>query len=448
MGNEIFKVGFGRKDITPAMSATVDSDAYVRLNTGDALTEMRDPIYTTCVAMNDGEKTVLIFTIDVKIISRGHDMRVRRMINERTGIPIENMMLNCMHNHSVPSPGVPATDAIIKWTEDIFYPACTDAALEAIADLSNAEAYLGGAKATNFASVRRYIHEDGSFSSIHMRKRSKTPIVDTETQADDSVRFVRFKREGKKDVLIANWQAHAATAAATHPGVITADYVGAFRDRIEKDGEMLAAYYCGASGNINLSVKIPERNVCDGDVFKCGKMLGEALLAEIDNVKRIDCKKISARLDYFTVNHRKIDPERLKKAEEIIGYQLSDPEKFGQLMDENGFWSPFDVRSTISISKYPDTNDLPIGVIACGDIVFASVPYEMFDTNGIGVREASPYKTTFILTLTGDCLGYVPSALSVKNGGFECYMSIFEYGTAEKVEQKLKEMIGEIYIEK
>ena len=266
----IFKVGFGRKDITPIMPATVDSDAYVRLNTGDPLTELHDPMYTTCVEMNDGENTALIFTIDVKIISRGHDMKVRRMVNERTGVPIENMMLNCMHNHSVPSPGVPATDAIARWTEDIFYPACVEAALEAISDLAEAEAYLGGARATNFASVRRYIHEDGSFSSINMRKKSTTPIVAHESEADDVVQFVRFKRDGKKDVLIANWQAHAAHAAL-EAGKILGDYVYHFRRGIEESGnDLLFSYYCGASGNINLTVKLPERNVCDADYKKVG----------------------------------------------------------------------------------------------------------------------------------------------------------------------------------
>ena len=115
MKNEkkIFKVGFGRADITP-------TELPVFLNTGLPLGEIGENIYTTCVAINDGEKTALIFSVDVKCITREHDMGVKKAIFERTGIPSENIMMNCMHNHSSLCPGVPANEVIMKWTRELI----------------------------------------------------------------------------------------------------------------------------------------------------------------------------------------------------------------------------------------------------------------------------------------------------------------------------------------
>jgi hypothetical protein len=82
--------------------------------------------------------------------------------------------------------------------------------------------------------------------------------------------------------------------------------------------------------------------------------------------------------------------------------------------------------------------------IAFGDLAFAAVPYEMFDTNGMEVKSASPYKTTFILATTNGSHGYMPSEIAVRNGGYEVYTSIYKYGTAEKIVGELLEMLGKM----
>ena len=65
----------------------------------------------------------------------------------------------------------------------------------------------------------------------------------------------------------------------------------------------------------------------------------------------------------------------------------------------------------------------------------------MFDTNGVELREASPFKVTIVLTACGGSWGYVPSALAVPNGGYEVYTTQWVFGTAEKVVEELVEML-------
>ena len=61
-----------------------------------------------------------------------------------------------MHNHSAPTLGVPSDNGMLSsWTGKMsVYVA--QAAKDAIADLSDATMFIGDAKSTNLAFVRRY----------------------------------------------------------------------------------------------------------------------------------------------------------------------------------------------------------------------------------------------------------------------------------------------------
>jgi hypothetical protein len=87
------------------------------------------------------------------------------------------------------------------------------------------------------------------------------------------------------------------------------------------------------------------------------------------------------------------------------------------------------------------TKDMNIGAISIGDISFVWCGYEMFDTNGMEIKAATPDKMTFILAYTGDALGYIPSINSVPNGSYEVYATDFKYGTGEEVAQKLIKLL-------
>lgn len=63
-------------------------------------------------------------------------------------------------------------------------------------------------------------------------------------------------------------------------------------------------------------------------------------------------------------------------------------------------------------------------------------PYEMFDTSGKQVREASPYKMTFICSLTNGAHDYIPTTEAFPHGCYEVYVTFYVQGTAELLVQK------------
>ncbi len=427
----IFQVGFSRKDITPTEP--------VLLSTGTVLENAVDPIYATCIAVHDGEKTVLIYTVDVKNINNSEYKTIRKKISAATEVPVENIMISATHNHSTPTPGDAATSkdpANVRWALSVLYKNMIEAGKEAIADLTDAEIYTSTGKTTGMAFVRRYLLEDGTYKGIQSGSKSTARPVAYESEADDTVQVIRFVRENKKDVVIANWQAHVAHAIISHPNSISGDLVAFARNNAESlDDDILFALYIGASGNINLTAAVPGTQKYS-NFAQVGRELGKVIVNSFENMERVNAGKITVSYKDCEVEYLKDSSVRVAKAKELRALD-TESEQYAKLLDLYGFESKYEVSNLLWRNQAGDTETFHIGAISFGDLGFVSVPYEMFDTNGMEVKDGSPFKMTFVLTSAGGCFGYIPSALAVPHGCYEVYSTGFVYGTAEK-------MVGEL----
>ena len=86
--------------------------------------------------------------------------------------------------------------------------------------------------------------------------------------------------------------------------------------------------------------------------------------------------------------------------------------------------------------------DMPLYAVSCGDIAFVGTPGESFDTNGMEVKEGSPFKMTFFCEHCGGAWGYFPSKLAWGNGGYEVESTSEAEGTAEQMTEELINMLN------
>jgi len=214
-------VGYSRVDVTPEQYPIYVSSG---MNAKRAL----DPLYFTVVAFSDGETAALMIATDLKSMGGDFYEKCTQAIEEVSGIPASHVFLNATHNHNAPSPNSTAV-ANIRW-EALCLKRLKWAVRDALKDLSPAKAEIGHADTTGFAFVRRYICEDGSLQGIHHKITTGSPAVKHETEADPDLQIIRFTREGKDPVVLANWQAHAAHAAISIKDAVTADFIKYFRD--------------------------------------------------------------------------------------------------------------------------------------------------------------------------------------------------------------------------
>ena len=427
-----FYAGYSRVDISPQKFPVPNDN-------GNA-TSLLNPLCATVVAVSDGENEALFITLDLIFVM--DDVLSQTLIKaKKYGVQEKYVFINSTHNHSSVRYNK-NTNEVQAWKTK-YGNAIDKAIKEALNDLTPTTAEIGRAETDHLAFVRRYIMKDGSFTGIHMPTNS-SPVAKHETEADPELQAIRFCREGKKDIVMVNWQAHAAHAVGLFPDTINADFVHFFREGVEEKYDVLFAYYQGASGNINLSSKIHG----DKNYITVGKKLVDVLGEALENSEPATLGKIQAQKIGFTSNIDHSTDNLLSKANKAWTEYNDYLSKTGTKMtpdliyERYGFNSRYHITCIIRRSNLPKTVDLPISAISFGDIGFASAPYEMFDTNGMFIKDNSQFKTTFVCAYTNGHFGYIPSALGYQNGGYEAYISRFEAGTSELVADKLVEMLN------
>ena len=316
----VFKVGYARDVITPELPAPLDG------LDGLMMTKLKDDLYATCVAVNDGENTALIYTVDLKNIGPVVYSQIQLRVSIATKVPKENIIVSATHNHSVFTPvdniSKSPSESLTKWTSNLPIM-LANIAKDAIADMDDAEIYVGSAKTTGMAFIRRYVHEDGSYSGTWTGKHltSSTKVVGMVADLDDTVQIIRFVRKEKKDVIMANWQAHLASARNVIPGSVTADMAYYIRDNVEKkDDDALVAFFAGASGNVNLTP--PSESMRKyANYSMVGRALGDLIVktAPIENLTKLEAGKINGISVNYDADVRKETADRIAKGKGSCG---------------------------------------------------------------------------------------------------------------------------------
>ena len=274
---------------------------------------------------------------------------------------------------------------------------------------------------------------DGSYKT-----NAGSDAVAHESVADNEVRTVRFEREGKKDVLMTNWQSHYM--GGLEEGKLSADIFGEFRKVAEKELDCHFAYYSGSSGNLNFNSAIPgERKY--GTFEEGAKEFVRAVKTAIESESEAATGKVVSAHNTYTATVKYDDPERVKLAKEITN--TSDTNKKAELIRKYGFLSKYEASAVVTRSEMGSTKDINFYAVAFGDIAISTAPFEQFDTNGQEVRAASPFKMTFTLSMTNESHNYVPSELAEDHMSYEVSTCRFEKGSGSAFRDEQIRLLNE-----
>ena len=420
-----FYAGFGREDYTP--------DKQVKLNSVKVSEAVEAPVKVTCTALGDGQKTVLIFSNDLRGVTGWFVNQVKTRVGETTGIPASQIFVCATHNHSSPDINFYKEEVMEDWLERIAFPAILAAAKNAIDDLSPCTLKMGKTDVPKVAYTRRYFREDGAFHGIHVIKTSNAPLARHETEADPELRVLRFVREGKKDVVLVNFQVHAATGL-TASNNLNADFITALRDEVEEKEDVLVMYLQGGCGNSNTFSKL-DPDAPNKDYLLAGHRLAEGVLSIIGDLEPAETGEI--RLGTGTcegvVNHARTHMAPLAKQiyEQIEKEGITSEQEKRELFQANGFNSRYEASAILRRSKMDKTQSVSLSTLAFGDASFTFTGGEFFDVLFSRLRAASPYKMTMTVGYANGGLSYMPDAFGFANGGYEPLQCNFIPGTSE-----------------
>ena len=403
---EVFRAGYSRVKITPSAEVLAK----------EGYTKVGDDIYATCLAVYDGETTAIFISLDMgSLMEDGNDM-IRNKVSSVTKVPKSNIFIAVTHTHS--SVGISA-EAV--WT----FTTCTNianSAKAAINDLADAEIHVGVGETPGMAFVRRYVMADGSMTSINPGKGGAVKCV---AEADDSLQVVRFVREDKKDIVLPNWQGHFAHAINMDGEALSADITHYLREDIEAaDPDALVIYFAGASGNLNLT---PPNNAAKKyeNYIAVAHALAEETLEVMKDLEKIESGKINITKQTYKAKNAD-DPESVVEA--------------SQARKDAGTNTSAD--NYILARNKNDYSNVRMSAISIGDLALVTAPYEMFDTNGMTIKEESPFKMTIVITNSDGAFAYIPSyeAFTVY-GGYETETTYFAAGMGEELVAEYLKML-------
>lgn len=431
------KVGFGRADITPQESVPLGGYGNSSHRMSD---NVLNPLAATCIAFTDAAgTTALVFTLDLTSATEYFANRFQPAVSKATGVPMDHIFASGTHNHSSPDLGNTEQPSIPRYL-DLLERQLVAAAKDAMADRKSAKMFITSTATKGMNFVRRYILQDGTPAGDNYGHFDQSPIARHETEVDNTMQFVKFVREGAPDVILVNFQTHPhRTGGGGQRKDVSSDIVGVMRREFEASTGCLMAYFTGASGNVNPRSRIPEENPYN-DHEDHGKAMAElavSILGSFVPVETGDVKVVWNTLERevnHTLDYRVPEARYIRDNFKATGDRPTWTIEAKKL----GFNSVYHAGAVIRHSEGPKTMDIPLGSLSIGDVAFAVAPYEMFDTNGMEIKKASPFKMTFILTCaTGKSRSYIPSALGFKNGGYSTDNCWFMPGTGEVCAQAL-----------
>ena len=390
-------VGYGKVDVTPTKSIPLDGYAGKNAAQFRWSTSVEWPFYAICTAFTDAQdNTILIVTLDMLNAFMADAMR--SAVSENTGVPKERIMFHCTHNHSGPAlrePDPVVTDYLTQLVDGVI-----NAAKAAMEDRKPAQVYTTFARPEGCNTVRHYLIADGSYRARLMGEVNRNEIIGHYGQADNLLQLVKFTREGGKDVVMVNWQGHPP---GTEPSTIaTSNYPGVLRSYLEKNLDCEAMFILGGSGNLNNNSMIAGE-VRHNNYQELGQNLGAAAVEAAANFAPLDIGSI------------------LFSEQEV----------------------------TLSTSAGGSKKAM-LSAFSFGDFAMVAVPFEIFDTNAMAVREGSDYKMTFYSSCTNGSNQYLstPPSFDWVPYAYEATGSGWAKGSAEIVEQTLSGMLDQLFTQR
>ena len=438
----MLKAGFARIDVTPAFGTYLSGYFEARYADG-----ILDPLQLNAIALSDGEDTALIVISDFLGIREKYATKIRKAIAARTGVALDHIMVTALHQHTSIALRDAEDNNVVADAEymNVMYRKFADVAQMAMNDMSEATFGIADMQALKPLSfVRRYILKDGTLKT-NPGKYAPEDIVGPAAEADNTVRLLRFIREGKKDIALVNF--------STHPDVIggtkfSADWPGFVRRFVEADYPnahcLLLNGVQGDTNHINFMVSKEER-FPNGRGYPHAELMGRVIADTVkqiwDKIEMQEGTKISGGMK-TVYNKTRTDGEEffdecwdVYEARAINHDYTVDKSVSGIPMAEA-------YRIVRMRTEAPLFQKIPVTALGLGNVAFVGFGGEPFTHYAAAVRENFPNKYIVAACCANGYQGYLPTAKAFEQGGYEAISSPFSPNLEEDCVAAATELIN------
>ena len=445
------RAGAAASNITPPLGVSING------NFGDhKATNIHDELHARCLVLDNGETRLGIVVVDSCMVYRETFDKAKRLIEAETGLPADHLLMSATHTHSAPaSVSIFQSDADADY-QQFLVRRIADGVRQAIANMLPARISWGVGNVPSQVFNRRWRMKPGTVPAnpfggtndqVKMNPTMADPnLVEPAGPTDPQVCFIALQRtNGQPLALLANYSLHYCGGVGG--GVISADYYGAFADKLQEllggdrlDPPFVAMMSNGTSGNIN--------NID----FRGGQPkqppFGQLRLVANDVASEV------ARI-YKTLSWRDSIPMAVKQTEIRLGVRLPAAEEIerakGIVAAAKGpqMRTPEEVyaRETLLMRDFPSQVQSILQALRIGDVGIAAIPCEVFVEIGLDIKAKSPLKPSFTVSLANGYNGYLPTVEHHKLGGYETWRarsSYLEVEAAPKIYSEIMRLIADL----
>lgn len=424
----VFRAGAAAIDISP-QQFPLNMPGGFSANRAEGV---HDPLHARALVLDDGKTTLAMVVVDNLGVSPALILEAKQLASERTGIPVERMLVCSTHTHSAPGSGGGKEGS----PETAYRQRLLDGLVASIAQAHEARrpAAIGAASHPLPEEVfnRRWHLKPGKMTpnpfgkmdEVRMNPGTNPDTIDRPAgPTDPDLVILSVQDHSRKPLaLFANYALHYV--GGTPPKQVSADYFGEFArlmpSRLRGGEDFVAMLANGASGDINnipFTVLRPPREPFEQVRIVAAKAADAAWLAH----RRIDGHRRDPALGMVErqveLRYRRPSDEDIAAARKVLEITAKEEiEKLPRLAQH------YAARVLAAAERAEETLTVTVQAIAVGDLAICAVPFEVLVEIGLEIREKSPFAETMVIGLANGRHGYLPNPKQHELGGYETWL--------------------------
>lgn len=422
----MLQAGFARVDVTPPLGTPLAGYFEVRLAGG-----VMDPIELNALAFGNETDTALLIAADFTGMTMARINPLRERLAALTGVPADRIMITSLHQHTSIYVGDACGDAedyaLITdkdYLELLDRKFCEVARL-ALADKSEARLFSAEQQAEPaLAFTRRYVMADGTLRTNPNTQVYGAPVRRCE-QPDNTVRLLRFVREGKREIDVVNFSTHPDVVGAN---AFSADWPGQVRALVEKEcADVCCMCTVGCQGDSNHVdfFKPASARIVGGGGSTHAAYMGETIARAVKRMRQGVCTAHTGECVFGGVQliHNKLNTSGAEFYDEAVAF-IENYDRGEEQCTPHINDIALAMR-TVRLRTEGATRAVPVTLLSLGDVCFVGFGGEPFTSYGTAVRELAPDQTVLCCCCANGYEGYLPTAKAFAEGGYEINTSLF-----------------------
>jgi len=418
-----FSVGGAYRDITPERAMPNYNDDLLEPD------KNATPLRVQAVVLDDDMTRVAVLSVDCTFLGRTEVERICDGLHQQFGLAPEHICIAATHTHASPATTASFLTGALPEPAyvDLLVAKSREAIEEALSRLQPARVVAASIDAPPIGFCRRRVDPNGQVYMTGSEPKSDSPLP-AENPIDERMQYAVFEDMAGRPLAVAfNVACHNNMVSR----VYSADMFGRAGDELRaKLGDVATVILAAPCGDV--SPRKPDGRPTYANDRLAGRAIADAIIASYKSQSRTDVGPIIVRSIIRQI------PDRPYDAAEFV----YDNGRGSDARAREHFRHRYAPEEAVVRERGATQCDVEFQAIAFGDVAIVTNPTELFSIYGVKIKQASPYKVTFVSSLTNGYCGYVPTVEAFRHGGYETYRTVYTSRLAKDAgEQILQESI-------